>query len=87
MRRHYLDNIRWMTVAAVVIYHVFYMYNAEGVQGVVGKITNMDVQYQDLLQYIIYPWIMILLFIVSGISSRLYLEKHTAKEFVRSRTA
>ncbi len=86
MRKHYLDNIRWITVAAVVIYHVFYMYNAEGIQGVVGKITNMDVQYQDLAQYIIYPWIMIILFIVSGISSRLYLEHHTAKEFVKSRT-
>ena len=87
MRKHYIDNIRWMTVVAVVIYHIFYMYNAVGVAGVVGKITNMNVQYQDLLQYIIYPWIMILLFIVSGISSRLYLENHKAKEFVRSRTA
>jgi peptidoglycan/LPS O-acetylase OafA/YrhL len=87
MRKHYLDNIRWITVAVVVLYHVFYMYNAEGVVGVVGKITNMDVQYQDLFQYIVYPWIMVLLFIVSGISSRLYLEKHTAKEFVKSRTA
>lgn len=86
-RKFYLDNIRWMTVVAVVIYHILYMYNAEGISGVVGKITNMDVQYQDLLQYIIYPWIMILLFIVSGISSRLYLEHHTAKEFVKSRTA
>ena len=27
-----------------------------------------------------------MLFIVSGISSRLYLEKHTDKEFVKSRT-
>jgi len=87
MRKHYLDNIRWITVAIVVLYHVFYMYNAEGIPGVVGKITNMDVQYQDLFQYIVYPWIMPVLFIVSGISSRLYLDRHTAKEFVRSRTA
>ena len=41
MRRKYLDNIRWMTVAVVLLYHVFYMYNAVGVPGVVGKITNM----------------------------------------------
>lgn len=87
MRRKYLDNIRWMTVAVVLLYHVFYMYNAVGVPGVVGKITNMEVQYQDLFQYIVYPWIMPVLFIVSGISSRLYLEHHTAKEFVKSRTA
>ena len=29
MRKHYLDNIRWMTVILVVVYHVIYMYNAE----------------------------------------------------------
>ena len=34
MRKHYLDNIRWITVVIVVIYHVFYMYNAEGIPGV-----------------------------------------------------
>ena len=26
-RKLYLDNIRWMTVVLVVIYHVVYMYN------------------------------------------------------------
>ena len=86
MRRKYLDNIRWMTVILVVIYHVLYMYNAEGVAGVVGKITNLEVQYYDVFQYVVYPWFMCILFIVSGISSRLYLEKHSGKEFAKSRT-
>lgn len=86
MRKYYLDNIRWATVAAVVLYHVFYMYNAEGIAGVVGKITARDIQYWDLFQYIVYPWIMVLLFMVSGISARLYLEEHTHKEFLKSRT-
>ena len=31
MRKHYLDNIKWVTVVIVVIYHVLYMYNAEGI--------------------------------------------------------
>ena len=86
MRKHYIDNIRWITVVIVVIYHVIYMYNAEGVVGVVGRITDAKVQYWDIYQYITYPWFMVLLFIVSGISSRLYLDRHTDKEFVRSRT-
>ncbi len=30
MRKYYLDNIRWVTVVLVVIYHVIYMYNGEG---------------------------------------------------------
>ena len=34
MRKYYLDNIRWITVVIVVLYHVIYMYNAEGIPGV-----------------------------------------------------
>ena len=44
MRKYYLDNIRWVTVVLVVIYHVIYMYNGEGILGGVGKITSLDVQ-------------------------------------------
>ena len=86
MRKYYLDNIRWMTVILVVVYHVFYMYNAEGILGGVGQITNLRVQYYDLYQYAVYPWFMPILFIVSGICAKLYLEKHTDREFIRSRT-
>ena len=86
MRKSYLDNIRWMTVVLVVIYHVFYMYNAEGVLGGLGKITDLPVQPWDIYQYFVYPWFMPVLFIVAGISSRLYLERHTEKEFIRSRS-
>ena len=70
MRKSYIDNLRWVTVVLVVIYHVFYMYNAEGLSGTVGKITDLEVQYYDIYQYIVYPWFMILLFIGSGSSSR-----------------
>ena len=85
-RKHYLDNIRWITVVIVVIYHVFYMFNGEGILGTVGKITDLEVQYYDVYQYIVYPWFMLVLFIVSGISSKIYLDKHTDKEFIKSRT-
>ncbi len=86
MRKHYLDNIRHITVVIVVIYHVFYMYNAEGVLGGLGKITDLPVQYYDIFQYLVYPWIMPVLFIVSGISAALYLDSHSDKEFIGSRT-
>ncbi len=85
-RRHYLDNIRWCITIVVVVYHVIYMYNAEGIAGVVGKISNVDVQFWDAFQYIVYPWFMPIFFVVSGISARLYLENHTAKEFAKDRT-
>lgn len=86
MRKRYIDNIRWVTVVTVVLYHVLYMYNAEGVLGGIGKITDLSVQHYDVFQYLVYPWIMPVLYIVAGIASRIVLEKHTAKEFIKSRT-
>ena len=86
VRKNYLDNIRWITVVIVVLYHVLYMYNAEGVSGGIGQITKLSTQPYDIFQYLVYPWFMPVLFIVAGISSRLYLEKHTNKEFIKSRT-
>lgn len=84
MRKYYLDNIRWMTGILVVIYHVIYMYNGIITAGVIGPFT--EPQYQDAIQYLLYPWFMVLLFIVSGISARLYLSSHTLKDFLYSRT-
>ena len=84
MRRFYLDNVRWMTIVSVVVYHVVYIYNGVATAGVIGPFREK--QYQDGLQYILYPWFMILLFIVAGMCSRYYLEKHSVKEFIYSRT-
>ncbi len=83
MRRYYLDNIRWITVLLVALYHVFFIFNS-----VIPDIGMpfAERQYQDAVLYILHPWFMVLLFIVAGMSSRYYLEKHTVREFVRSRT-
>ena len=84
MRKFYLDNIRWATVLLVMIYHVFYVFNAVGVMGGVGSFCK--VQYQDGFLYFVYPWFMVLLFLIAGISARYTLEKMPAKEFIRKRT-
>ena len=86
VRKRYLDNIRWAVVVVVVVYHVFYMYNAEGVLGGLGKITKLDVQWYDLLLYGVHPWLMPVLFLVSGICARLALEKRSDREYFKSRT-
>ena len=31
MRKHWIDNLRWVTVLLVLFYHVFYFYNNKGV--------------------------------------------------------
>ena len=84
MRKTYLDNIRWITVVLVVIYHVIYIFNGVTVYGVIGPFTEK--QPQDVYQYIVYPWFMLLLFVVSGMSARFALDKRTSKEFMRVRT-
>ena len=85
MRKYYIDNIRWITVVIVVIYHVIYIFNGVITDGVIGPFH--EVQYQDAFQYFVYPWFMVLLFVISGMSARYYLERHTDKEFIKSRTA
>lgn len=84
MRKIYLDNVRWATVVLVMVYHVFYMFNAAGVLGGVGSFR--EVQYQDGFLYFVYPWFMVLLFLIAGISARYALEKMTAREFLKKRT-
>ena len=86
MRKHYIDNIRWITVVTVVIYHVLYMYNAEGILGGLGKITDLSTQPYDIFMYLVYPWIMPVLFLISGMCSRYFLQSHSDREYVKSRT-
>ena len=39
MRKTYIDNIRWITVVLVVIYHVIYMFNGVSLFGVLGPFS------------------------------------------------
>ena len=82
MRKTYIDNIRWITVLTVFLFHVIYMFNGIAPEVVIGPFSG--VQYQDALIYPVYPWFMVLLFAVSGMSARYYLNSHTDREF-RSR--
>lgn len=84
MRKYYLDNIRWATVLAVVFYHVLFMYNHTLTAGVAGAVT--DFAGQDALQYLLYPWFMVVLFLVSGACTRYALDKRSAKAFLAERT-
>ena len=87
-RKHFLDNLRWVTVLLVLFYHVIYFYNNKGVFGGIGGFGEYPQynQYQDVIMYILYPWFMPLMFLLAGISSRYALEKHAAKEWFKART-
>lgn len=85
MRKHWLDNLRWVTVLLVLLYHVIYYYNNKGVFGGIGGFGDGP-QYQDAVMYFLYPWFMPLLFLLAGISARYALEKHSGKEWFGART-
>ena len=85
MRKHWIDNLRWVTVLLVLLYHVVYFYNNKGVFGGIGGFGDGP-QYQDVVMYILYPWFMPLLFLLAGISACYALEKYPAREWFRART-
>ena len=88
MRKHWIDNLRWVTVLLVLFYHVIYFYNNKGVFGGIGGFGPYPElkQYQDIVMYILYPWFMPLLFILAGISARYALQKQSAKQWFNART-
>ena len=88
MRKHWLDNLRWVTVLLVLFYHVIYFYNNKGVFGGIGGFGDYPQcpQYQDVVMYILYPYFMPLLFLLAGISARYALQKSSAKEWFKART-
>ena len=88
MRKHWIDNLRWVTVLLVLFYHVIYFYNNKGVFGGIGGFGPYPKchQYQDVVMYILYPFFMPLLFLLAGISARYALEKKSAKKWFKART-
>ncbi len=84
LQKIYLDSIHWSTVLLVLIYHVCYMFNGVGVPG--GIPDDESIPAMDAVAYIVYPWFMALLFVISGMSARYSFQKRTEKQFLKERT-
>lgn len=79
----YLTNVRWVTVLIVLLYHVCYMYNGVGIAGNIFGST--PIPFFDTLASIVYPWFMVLLFVVAGMDSWYALQSRSGKVFLKQR--
>ena len=84
MRKNYIDNLRTAVVLSVIVYHVCYIFNGVGVLG--GIPNSLSLSFCDSFATFIYPWFMVLLFIISGMSSAYSLDKKSVKVFIKART-
>ena len=81
----YLDNIRWMTVVLVVIYHVVYMYNGVQPFGVIGPFRKH--QLQDCFSISGLPLVHgIAVCCVRDERAIAILQSHTTKQFLKDKT-
>lgn len=88
MRKNYLDNIRWITVILVVLFHVFFYFNNIGGTAAFKNAPTYEegvYRVDSFYQYAVYPWFMVILFIIAGMSSYYALQKRTLKEFLVER--
>lgn len=93
-RKHWLDNIRWITILVVVVFHVFFYYNNIGDNEAIfqrlaanpaAEGEKASVTFAGIFQYSVYQWFMLLLFIVSGMCAKYTLKRKAMKEFLHSR--
>lgn len=81
MRKHYIDNIRWIAVLFLFPYHTARIFDA--VQGFYIK-GNTDA-IATVFTLLCTPWFMPLLFAVAGISTKYALKKRSTKQYVKQR--
>jgi len=82
LRKHYIDNIRWISILLLFIYHTSMIWNNFGEKFYIwGGDNNLLSGFILLL----YPVYMPLLFTISGISSRFALQKRTYTEYTKER--
>lgn len=82
MRKHYIDNLRNLTILLLFPVHTFMIWNDFGFRFYIWEGEN---RLLSTLIVLINPWFMPLLFVLAGMSARYALEKRTVKEFVRQR--
>lgn len=82
VRKHYIDNIRNLTILLLFPVHTFMIWNDFGTKFYIWQGENKCL---STLIVLVNPWFMPILFVLAGISARYSLEKRSNKEFVMQR--
>lgn len=82
MRKHYIDNLRNITILLLFPVHTFMIWNDFGVKFYVWQGES---RLLSTLIVLINPWFMPLLFALAGVSARYSLQKRSYKEFAANR--
>ena len=81
-RVHYIDNLRWITISLLVLYHACMAYNTWGEK---NYIFFKAVKPLALIVVLISPWFMPLMFLLAGISASYSLSKRGYASFIGER--
>lgn len=82
IRKHYIDNLRNLTILLLFPVHTFMIWNNFGSRFYIWLGEN---RLLSTLIVLVNPWFMPILFVLAGMSARYALEKRTKREFVMQR--
>lgn len=82
MRKHYIDNLRWITLLILVPYHAAMAWNVWAEPNYIYFEGN---RFISSIIVFFSPYFMPLLFVLAGISTKFALQKRTNKEYLIER--
>ncbi|WP_028505424.1 acyltransferase [Ruminococcus sp. FC2018] len=81
-RLNYIDNLRWMTVSLLIVYHAAIAYNT---WDEANYIFFEPVKPIAAVVSFISPWFMPIMFLLAGVSARFSLQKRGYRTFIKER--
>lgn len=81
-RIHYIDNLRWLTVSLLILYHAAMAYNTWGEP---NYIFFKEVKIFAAFVSFVSPWFMPIMFLLAGVSARYSIQKRGIAQFIKER--
>ena len=82
MRKHYIDNLRWITILLLIPYHAAMAWNVWGEPNYIFFESNRII---SSIIVFLSPYFMPLLFVLAGVSTRFALQKRSPGSYAFER--